>query len=200
MINHLKKCHTLMVGMVFLAGCASSYSTINPKQVNYGLTGSTDEINYSYKYNVLAEKGNRKYAKRETKYGVSVVALKIENTTSSPIVVNEDINFSIGGKEVAPLNSQAVTSSIRQEGIGFYAFYGLLVLYLYDGGTVTTIPIGVPIGLGNIIVASSANKNFEKEFNDNNIVGKTIQPGETLYGLAGFRDIQYGNLEMEMVD
>jgi hypothetical protein len=48
-----------------------------------------------------------------------------------------------------------------------------------------------------LILASSANKRFEKELCLYNI-NKDIKNGQTVYGLVGFRDIGYDPLSLKL--
>jgi hypothetical protein len=73
-----------------------------------------------------------------------------------------------------------------------YLLWGLLWLSVGggcdDGGDCesgTPIPIGFGIAAINMGIAGGANNNFLSELKANNMLDKTIHPGETVYGLVG---------------
>ena len=163
--------------------------------------GETNGVYYGYSKNVLAKTANKKYAKKEVKRGISVLSVKIKNDTDKEISVKDDLKFTMGGKELEPLETVVVTDNIKQIS-PLYALYGLLFLNL-ESNTPTSssrisLPIGVPIAIGNIIVASSANRDFRENFGVYNVKDAKIAPGESLSGLIAFRDNASGTLVITM--
>jgi hypothetical protein len=87
-------------------------------------------------------------------------------------------------------------------------------LQFYSGTTTTSngpytetkaansFPIGLILGPGiaggNMIAASSANKNFKKELIEFDINGKIIKKGETVYGLIGSNSRSYDAIKIKM--
>ena len=192
----MKKTFLLLTTIFILSGCASRYYPISNSQ-SYRNTEEGNNLTYSYKFDVLAANGNKKYAKKEAKHNIDVMSVKITNNTDRELSVDNDIDFYVSNRQVQPLESTSVTSRIKQ-GAAIYLLYSFLFLYVDDGSSRTTIPIGVGIGIGNMAFASANNKKFKDEFSINNIIGKTIKPGETLHGLVGFIDIEHGSLRMEV--
>lgn len=160
---------------------------------------ANEQIQYEYKFGVLEEKNNSKYSKREKKYGMDIVAIKIQNLTDLPIDVNKHLSFKVSGREAFPLESSTVTDKIKQK-VWIYALYSLIWAdFEPSNDSNVPIPLGLPISIGNIMVANTGNKRFRSEFEDNNLVNKVIQPRSTIYGLVAFRDIDHGPLILEVV-
>ena len=57
----------LFLALILLGSCASSYKSINPKTINYVAHDLQGDLSLSYKYDILQEYGNKKYAKKEDK-------------------------------------------------------------------------------------------------------------------------------------
>ncbi len=179
----------------FLVGCAAIYKPINPPSLNYNSHDLQDGIGLSYKYNVLLEKGNRKYANKEYKKGVKLVAVKITNNTDSIINVGRDLVFYTGQKELNLLEPIAIKNSIKQIVPGYLAYLLLSLTYfnVSSGNTSTTYPIGLGLGpvitFGNMAFAATANKDMFNELQEYNVINRDIQKGETVYGIIGIRNI-----------
>ena len=52
--------------------------------------------------------------------------------------------------------------------------------------------------IGNMAVASSANKDFSMDLLNYDLSGKILQPGESAYGLIGFQDIGYQAINIKV--
>lgn len=178
-------------------GCVATYRPIHPASLNYTVHDMQDGIGFSYKHDVLREKGNRKYANKEVKKELKLIAIKLTNNTDSAINVSRDLVFLTGQQQIFPMEPLAIKNTIRQVAPG-YLFYMLLsfvnVTY-YDDYRYETYPIGIIVApivtLATIGLATSANKNLLEELEENNIVNKTLLPGETAYGIIGIPHIGY---------
>lgn len=182
-----------------LASCASSYKAITPESVNYRGVDNSKPISFSYKYDVLRERGNKKYAKKESRKGVKVVAIRIENNSENSYVFGKDIKIHASGVPINILEPRAVLQQLKQS-VPIYLLYLLLTpMQFYNGDS--SAPIGLVIGpgitAGNMIVAGSANKHFLEELENNFLNGKVINAGETVYGLVGIYDSGYNPLTLE---
>ncbi len=89
----------LITGVVLLNSCATGYVTIDPKNQNYASSDEKDNIKIEYKYNVL----KKKYAKKEIKKNINVVAIKITNNSE---------NDQIFGENMVVTNSQGTTINL----------------------------------------------------------------------------------------
>jgi hypothetical protein len=94
----------------------------------------------------------------------------------------------MGDRLVLPMEPKQVSQQLKQPA-PLYLLWGLLWVTITkcegEDCSVTPLPVGLAIGLINVGVASSANKKFLAELDATNILDKTIQPGETVYGLIG---------------
>jgi hypothetical protein len=167
---------------VLLSSCASIFNTeLTPDSVGFG-----------YRYEVLAFRGNKKYAKHEAKKMVRVVAIKIDNPTNQSLKLGENLFLYCGNNLVEPMEPHVVKQTLKQ-GVAIYLLYSLLWFNkteCEDGDCKTTavFPIGVPITIGNMVTAGSANQNFQRELEQYNLMGKSIEPGRTVYALVGLPD------------
>jgi hypothetical protein len=186
----------LFIICAVLSSCASTYKPIRPTQLQYNQASDANGVSLGYRYDVLREKGNKKYAKREMKNGVRLVAVKIINNTDQALVLGGNSKLYTGRSEVLLIPSEDIHKSLKQ-GVAIYLLYLLMtpmqftVTTANSNGSVDTdsTPIGLILGpgisIGNMAVSGSANKNLLDELNAFNLKGKTIQPGETAYGLIG---------------
>ena len=196
--------------IVFLSGCASSYRSINPSFINYTSHDLKDGISLSYKYDVLREKGNRKYARKEDLKGLKIVSVKITNYTDSVINIGKDVSFYSGYKQVFPLEPIIVKNSIKQYTPSYLLYLLLTPLKLFvttNNSTgiysTETYPIGYLLGptlaIGNVAVAWTANSALQKELYDYNILNRDIVKGETVYGIIGLKDVGYNPISIRKI-
>ena len=189
-----------IIAAVLMSSCAANYNRINPRSMWFA--GETDygEVIFAYSYDVLKQSGNTKYAKKEDKKNLQVIAVKLTNDTDFPLNVKKDIGFYAGDVPIQPIEPHLVGKQIKQN-TAVYLLYGLLsfmTLNTYEQdayGQVTTtssFPIGLfigpPIAILNITKASTGNKRFKDELMYNDITNRTIAPGETVYGLITIAD------------
>jgi hypothetical protein len=195
----------LLIAVILSGGCASNYRSISPQTSYFNATEKTSELEFSYRYNVLQEKGNKKYAKREDKKGIRVVALKITNNTERPVKFPEDIQLYAGNRSIHLLEPEFIHSKLKQ-GVPIYLLYLLftpMTLTASSGnGDVSSTPVGLLLGPGltalNIGIAASANNKFKEELLQYNLTNRIIEEGETVYGLIGFQDFGYAPLKIEL--
>ncbi|GAA3552448.1 hypothetical protein [Snuella lapsa] len=197
----------LCFSVILLLNCASRYEIIAPKSINYISKIETDNVKLEYKYNLL----DKKYAKKELKKGVKLVAVKTSNNTTRDLVFGKDIKLTyLNGSEVFVMENETVFKTLKQS-TASYLFYLLLTpmnLYTYKTNnygvqeTTSSTPIGLIIGPGlaggNMIAAGSANKKFESELLNYNLNGTTIKKGEVKYGLIGIRTNSFEPLKLEV--
>jgi hypothetical protein len=193
----MKNVFLLFLVVLFVSSCASNYNAIQPDAMPTDRQGEINGVSYGYSKNVLSKTGNKKYAKKEVKRGISILAVKIENNTDNEISVKDDLIFRMGELELEPLESVVVGDNIKQIA-PLYVLYGLLFLNITNNNQTLSLPIGVPIAIGNIVVASSTNRKFREDFSTYNIRDEKIAPGETVSGLVAFRDNGSGTLVITM--
>jgi len=193
--------------IALLSGCASVYKPIYPPRINYTSHDLNDGISLSYKYDVLREKGNRKYARKEEMRNVKVISLKITNNTDSVIGIGKDVSFYSGYKQVFPMEPIVLKKSIKQNAPSYLLYLLLTPLKLSVTTNTNTMDpsietysigyvLGPALALGNLAVAGSANTNLEQELYDYNILNRDINPKETVYGIIGIKGSQYDRLSI----
>ena len=70
-----------------LTNCASGYKDIQLKSLNYISKNEQSDIILEYKYDLL----DKKYAKKEAKRGVKLVAVRITNNSNEDIIFGRDV-------------------------------------------------------------------------------------------------------------
>lgn len=186
----IKKLPSLIciVIICMLSSCAASYKRINPGNLKYP---DLDDSTFSYQYNVLLRAGNRKLSKKEAKSHMRVVAVKIFNNTGQTLVYRKNFRIYSGNNEVSLLSPMVASAGIKQTA-GLHLLYLLLTFTTLNVDNSGSIPIGLVIGpgiaLGNMFVASGANKRFREELLDNDLENRAIANGESFYGLITIND------------
>jgi hypothetical protein len=171
----------LLATIITITSCASSYKPIEPKNINYISTNEFNGVRLEYKYDLL----NKKYAKKEVKKGIKLVAIKITNNSDKDLMFGREIKLTYeNGNEIFAMENDRVFKSLKQS-TPSYLFYLLLTpLNLYtsssDGSTSST-PIGLVIGPslagGNMIASGTAKKKYKTELLEYNIHGTLINKG-----------------------
>jgi hypothetical protein len=201
-------CLMLISGFIF-TGCASSYKPIDPRTANYGNKLTESNVEFSYQYDILRARGNKKYAKKEDKSGIRVVAVKITNNSGSDLILGENFDIYSSDRKVVALDPAIVYPKLKQ-GVAIYLLYMPLTLltfntYRHNGrGTVETssTPIGLAIGpgitIGNMAMAGTANTRFKAELVYNNLINRKIANGETVYALVALQDFGFNPLSIRL--
>jgi hypothetical protein len=172
------------LALMLLSSCAASFTSLNPKSFYYSNTTITDSVKLSYKYNVLTERGNKKYAKKELKMGVKITAIKIVNNGNETLRHGENFKFVSGDKDVIPLDPLTTFQKVKQKTTSHYPI-GLVV--------------GPGLAIGNLLYASSSNSKFKEELLQYDVLGKDIKPGETGTFLLSFQNVEFGPLGIKMI-
>ncbi len=201
-MTNLKSIILFGSALLLLTSCATSYKQIKPYKLNYSGNSGTNEVEFSYQTNVLTTSGNKKYANKENKNDISIVAVRIINNSSEEITLGKNASIQSNYAPVRLLSPTQITSKIKQNA-GAYLLYLLLTpmeLQVQVNDKIDTYNIGYVIGpaisLLNIANASGANSAFGKELSEFSLLDKTIQPGETVYGLVGISNYSYSQLTL----
>jgi len=194
-----------LLSVMFLTSCASGYKVIEPRSINYISTNESNGVTLSYKYDLL----EKKYAKKEEKKDIKLVAIKITNSTENDLMFGRDIKLTYeNGSEVIPMENESVFKNLKQSAAS-YLFYLLLTpVNLYTTKTTNGVqettsatPIGLILGpglaAGNMIAAGSANKKFKEELLEYNLNGTIIKAGETKHGLIGIKSDSFDALKIK---
>jgi hypothetical protein len=175
---------------------------IEPKSINYISTNETENVKLEYKYDLL----DKKYAKKELKKGVKLVAIKITNNSEKDLMFGRDAKLTyINGTEIFVMENEKVFTSLKQSAASYLWYLLLTPLNFYtseNGRQTSSIPIGLLVGPGlaggNMIAVSSANKKFKTEMLEYNINGTLIKKGETKYGLIGIKVDSFDSLKLKV--
>ncbi|MCO4293393.1 hypothetical protein NF867_11000 [Solitalea sp. MAHUQ-68] len=202
----VKKVIALALSSTLLTSCASTYRSLTPETISYQGESNTKNVTLSYAYNVLQEKGNRKYARREVKTNNQVVAVKINNKSGKDLVFNEDIKLLAYDAPAVQVSPQVVYNDVKQS-IPIYLLYLLLtptkLTTAKNGVQTSSFPLGLILGPaisgGNMLVANAANEKFKDELTRYNLSGKTIKNGETTYGLLTLKSLGYAPLRLQIL-
>lgn len=200
------KISVLALSVLFLNSCASGYKKIQPKTINFASRSENNTIVLEYKYDLL----EKKYKKKELNNGLKLIAVKVTNNTSNDLVFGKDIRLTYeNGNELNLLETNVVYNAIKQSPAS-YLWYLLLTPMQFQTTTTNSFgqqtsssstPIGLGIGPGlaggNMIAASSANNNFQNDLTENDILGKVIKTGETVYGIVGIRSDNYDAIKVK---
>lgn len=199
----------LLAACALMCSCAASYKSIYPESIAYIKDNSSAKgVEVGYHHNILPEKGNKKNHRKELKSGVQLIALKITNNTDTVLELNK--NFLLHSAE-SPLNVVPIdrTFFLLKQQPTWYLFYCLLTFSTYSSTTtsgfsntsdVNIYPIGVPIALYNIIVASSANKKFKEEMIKYSPNNRAIKKGETAYFIIGINSTTFQPISLKMIN
>jgi hypothetical protein len=145
------------------------------------------------------------------------VAVKITNNSSKDIIFGTDFKLAYtSGTDITLVETERMFTTLKQKPLShlLYLLLYLLLPVVLNVGTTTTsngfvtttqpansFPIGLLLGPaiagGNVIVASTANKNFKNDLMKHNLVGKTIKTGETVYGLVGLYSNSYDSIKIK---
>lgn len=196
----------LALALLLLTGCATSYKNINPDQLNPSTTYEAGDYVFAYQYDVLDDAGNGRYAKKARKAGLFVVGVSVTNHSDAPLTLTgQRLSILANGVPLQPVNPSVVADQVKQPTVP-YLLWGLLTVFITkddnindnEDPKVTVIPIGIPIALINMLIASGANSSAEKNFRGEALYGQTVQPGETISGLVYLRDVNYAPLEFQV--
>ncbi len=207
-MNIFKITRLLLVGaaLILLTNCASGYKLINPEQISYKSSHESEGVTLQYKYDLL----DKKYAKKEVKNDIKLVAIKIINNTNQDLTFGNDIKLTYeSGSQVMVMENEKVFKDLKQSPASYLFYLLLSPLNFYTSTTTngyteetSSFPAGLIIGPGlaggNFIAASSANKKFETELLTYDINGTVIPKGETRYGLIGINSDSFDALKIKL--
>ncbi|EMR03644.1 hypothetical protein [Cesiribacter andamanensis] len=197
---------------VVLSSCAGSYHQIYPRSLEYSYaTAAQAPVTLGYRYDVLSQRGNKKFARKEEKNNIQLMAVQLTNNTSTPLVFGRDIQLTNNNVVVNPLPSGLVHKQLKQQAPLFLLYLLMspmkVTVTKATNGFVTeqsVYPVGLilgpALGVGNMVVASGNNQKFQAELLQHDLVGRIIQPGETVYGLVGVGHTGYAPLSVRLVD
>ena len=194
---------SLMLALIFiLGGCAQSYYALNPTKISYSAASNNlEEVTLNYRYDILRENGNKKISKKERKNNIKLVAVKITNNTDKVINLGTNAAFFVGNSMIVPMDVNSIKNRLKQS-VPSHLFYLLLTPLTFTFNNSKPLPVGLILGPalsgGNMLVAGNANKKFYEELLQFDILNRDIQKGETVYGLVGFRNLDFSPLTIKI--
>lgn len=206
MNKFLQKTTLALTGVILLSGCASGFRSISPESFNFQSENSTKNVKLAYSYNVLQERGNSKYARRELKTENHIVAIKIKNNSGKDLVFNEDVKLLSNNNPAMIVPPEIAFEEVKQS-VPIYLLYLLLTpakLTINENDVEkSSFPLGFILGPaisgGNMIIAGGANGKFKEELTTYNLLGKNIKNGETAYGLIAIKSLGYNPLTLQIL-
>ncbi|MBU2949910.1 hypothetical protein KO493_04275 [Tamlana agarivorans] len=197
----------LFLAISMLTNCASSYKNIEPQSISYISKKESGGIILEYKYDLL----DKKYAKKEVKRGVKLVAVKITNNSDKDIVFGRDVKLAYVNEDaIYIMDRDKVYKSLKQSPASYLWYLLLSPMSFYTNETnsygmqetTSSFPVGLIIGpgltAGNMIAAGNANKKFKTELLDYTINGTVIKKGETIIGLIGIKTHSFDALMLKI--
>jgi len=184
------------------SGCAKSFYELHPANIAYTASNNLEDIKLYYRYDVLREEGNTKLAKKEIKNNIKLVAVKITNNTDTVINIGSNAAFYSGNTLIYPIDAISIRNELKQSVPGYLPYLLLTPLTLSVNGS-SPFPIGLILGPaiagGNMITAANANRDLYKELVKYDVLYRDIKSGETVYGLVGFRNLDYIPLTIKLI-
>ena len=203
-----KTTHSLLAGILLLAtSCAGSYTAIRPERVSYQMAvATTGPVEFSYQYDALLQHGhrNKKYVKKENKYGYRIVDVRLTNNTDRELNFSRDLTLFYGDRPIMPVPAAQAAHDLRQ-GVLIYLLYLPLNVTIVNNNSYpgqssggTFLPTGPLIAAGNMVGAGAANTNLRREFEQYDLTNRVIKPGETVYGIVSLRETNVAPLRLEL--
>ena len=156
-----------------------------------------------YKYDLL----EKKYAKKEEKKDLRLVAIRITNKSGQDLVFGKDVALTYeNGNEIYIMENEKVFRALKQSPASYLWYLLLSPVSVYttdsNGYEENVFPIGLILGpgltAGNMIASGSANKKFKNELLEYNLNGTLIKNGETKHGLIGIKSNSYDALRLKI--
>lgn len=178
---------------IFLIGCASSYKPFNLRDYHYSSKHNLlDSLSIAYVPGLQRISDNGWYARKERKYKMTALAVRIENTSSTPITIRkEDLRASVGNNTKKLFTPEEYSAHVKQR-VGIHLLHTLygpwVTVSSVDqyGRTETDIyfiPVGAVIGIINATKAGKANRSNAADIRRLQIWNKVVNPGESVFGI-----------------
>lgn len=182
----------VFVCSLLFSSCASSYKPVNLQRFSYIDEQVTDSIQVSYAHNIQFTSRNKWYTKKERKFGMIAVAVKVENRSHEPVELSPaNLRVYAGNGIARRLYTPMEYGEKVKQRTGRHLLHALYGPWVFTwetdaNGNVDTnvlfIPVGAVIGIGNAIRASKANRINIETLDRNAIWNKVVEPGGTVYG------------------
>jgi len=195
--NKLKLPFTLLLFVLLLTSCASTFKQINPENQEFSHRIETNDLLVEYNPNILKYSKNTRIQKKADKKNISFIIGKFTNKSSDSIHLSEDVTFNIQNK-----NIEESYSKLKQRPWTYYLALisaGFTVSSEGSSGFIGINPFALIYSIPNSIVATIANKKMKKELNNYSLENKILAPNESKYGLITFDNSSNSLLNIERV-
>lgn len=166
-------------------GCAASYHPIQPQTVEFAALPDSlakQEVTFAYRYHVLKDAGNRKYAKKEKTHGISLLALQIVNDGPDTLWFPQDF-YALGPSgQVNILWADMVYDRLLQDKYQRKAGLEVPIGRGFGDAVVNNAGLGIKRS-----IEKSANEKFSQELDDFYLAPCYIAPGVTMIGLVALK-------------
>lgn len=186
-----------ILGLMFMASCASTYTAISPENNNYTSTVTTDSVRVDYRYETLP----KKYARKAELNAVRLVSIRVTNNSGKDLIFGQGLNLTYqNGNPVSLIDNNTAYRYLSQTSEAYLLYLLLTPLKLING--TNEMPIGYIVGPGtallNFFTADGANKQFKNELITYSMIGKTIPNGGVLDGIVAIRSRDYSALQLSV--
>ncbi|HEY0744910.1 MAG TPA: hypothetical protein VGD40_25760 [Chryseosolibacter sp.] len=177
---------------VVLSSCSSTYKPVVLERFSYDDDQISNGVQVSYAHNLQYISRNRWYTKKEKKFGMIAVAVRVENKTGETIQLYPENFRVLGPNGVARrLYTPVEYGEKVRQGTGRHLLHALYGPWIFTWETdtygnidtnVIFLPVGAVIGIGNALRASKANRINVENLDRSAIWNRTVEPGEVAYG------------------
>ncbi len=187
-----------------MSSCASTYHAIEPELLDYSKPLVYNQIQFSYRYDVLSEVGNKKYPKKEKKNEIKVIAIKIVNNSKNNLLIGRDFDIISNENKIELLNSDSISKLIKQPVLPYLLYLAITPIKLTttNGASVASFPIGYGLGpilaFGNLFLASNGNSQLKNELRSKDLTKREIKPGETVTGIISIKQKGFEPLSLNI--
>tara|TARA_B110000305_G_scaffold199913_1_gene226860 strand:- start:16 stop:315 length:300 start_codon:yes stop_codon:yes gene_type:complete len=95
-----------------LNSCASGFEMINPYKLVYNSINENQGVTLEFKYNLLS----KKYAKKEFKKNISLLAIKISNQSRMNLTLGKSLLLTdSNGKQISIFKNEGISAILSQK-------------------------------------------------------------------------------------
>ncbi len=163
--------------LLICLNCASAYKPIEPARLDYSqatdtLYLSNGKVAIGWRYNILKEAKNRRYARNERDFGVSLLGMSITNLSTDTIFLPGNLTLWTGDELIYPLYLDEAEDALRQT-------------FVEENGGAESgdIFIDITYFIFNASIQGKANKRFRQELIEYYLYDSYVPPGEAVAGL-----------------
>jgi hypothetical protein len=196
----------ILASLFMLTSCGVTYKPLELERLSFQNAASLKEnVTVSYLYDIQDMSRNRRYGKKERKAGYVAVGVRIKNESNQPIQITDNFMVTANGTERPLMSPEAYTAKVKQHPPVhlLHALWGPWQYSYVEYGnqrqsSFRYLPVGAAVGLINLIVAATGNANHEETLKANTIIGRTVEPGNTLNGIILMASPSYEPLTFEL--